>query len=102
MATYDPHRHGSRIDEPELTAPVTPRVAPVAAPAVSDVVFDFAGRQATDFRGLTMILTARQVAEKGRVTVWLKDVPDRTWALLRALGVDRLFERFPEPSAHPN
>jgi len=102
MATYDPHRHGTLYDEPQLQASVAPRVAHVAAPAVTDVVFDFAGRQATDFRGLTMILTAQQVAAKGHINVWLKDVPDRTWALLRALGLDRLFERFPEPSAQPN
>ena len=103
MATHDPHRHGNPRDEAvELHAPVTPTVAEAPPPAVTDVVFDFAGGKAPDLRGLTMILTAQQIAEKGHVQVWLTNVPERTWAILRALGLDPLFARFPKPRTQPS
>ncbi|RMH14936.1 MAG: hypothetical protein D6701_10695 [Gemmatimonadetes bacterium] len=66
-----------------------------AAGPGADVVLDFAGVGAPDLAGLTLILTARQLACEDRRRVWLKDIPFRTWQALRSLGLEGLFKYFP-------
>jgi len=102
MASQDPNRHPQESERTAVTAVQTVRSAHPEVPTIRDVVFDFDGKHIVDLMGLSMILTARQVAEDQSAVVWLKDVPPRTWALLRALGVDELFALFPEPSSQPS
>ena len=61
----------------------------------SDIVIDFAGQQIFDLSGLTMLLTAQQIADSEKKQIWLMDLPERTWILLEALGLNDLFEFLP-------
>lgn len=99
MASQDPNRHLLESESAAVSAVPTVHTARLETPAHEDIVFDFDGRHIADIRGLAMILTAQQLAGKRSTVVWLKDVPTRTWALLRALGVDDLFASFPEPTS---
>lgn len=61
-----------------------------------DLVFDFAGLKRPDVSDLALILTARLLpglAER----VWARALPQATWMVLGALGVDHLFHRYPSP-----
>lgn len=59
-----------------------------------DIVFDFAGLPAPDVADLAMVLTARlQSGVAGRV--WARALPQATWMVLGALGLDHLFHRYP-------
>lgn len=75
---------------------------PLESPALSDLIVDFSGLQTPDLAGLTLLLTAQQLAKAERRQVWLKDLPERTWQLLQALGLDGLFVRMPSPSGPLN
>ena len=61
----------------------------------SDIVIDFAGQQIFDLSGLTMLLTAQQIADSEKKQIWLMDLPERTWILLKALGLNDLFKFLP-------
>ncbi len=67
-----------------------------------DLVIDFFGTQIHDITELTMILTAQRIADAEDRQVWLADLPDRTWKLLEAMGLDDLFVRIPSPGGPPN
>ena len=73
--------------------------APIGAPAShavdSDIVFDFRGNDALDLRGLCLLLTARQMAHDRDQEVWITGFPERTWRILRALGLDDYFNVLP-------
>lgn len=60
-----------------------------------DLVFDFAGKKTPDLGGLTLLLTARMLADRNDRKVWVRALPDRTWQLLHAMGLDHMFELFP-------
>lgn len=75
---------------------------PLESPALSDLIVDFSGLQTPDLAGLTLLLTAQQLAKAEQRQVWLKDLPERTWQLLQALGLDGLFVRMPSPSGPLN
>ena len=102
MGNPDRNRDRNREELAALVAEARLRRTSTPAPQAEDVVFDFEGAQVPDLMGLTMVLTARMVAEEQDVGVWLKDLPERSWALLRALDVDHLFDRFPEPADVPD
>ena len=61
----------------------------------SDIVINFEGQQIFDLSGLTMLLTAQQIADSEKKQIWLMDLPERTWILLKALGLNDLFEFLP-------
>lgn len=61
----------------------------------SGVVFDFTGLQRPGLCDLALILTARLQSAPGRV--WVTALPDATWSVLRALGLDHLFLVLPGP-----
>jgi anti-anti-sigma regulatory factor len=67
-----------------------------------DIVIDFHGMQTLDLAGLTMLLTAQQIADSENRQVWLMDLPEGAWRLLKALGLDDLFEFAPIPGDDPN
>jgi hypothetical protein len=102
MAGQDPNRHTQESGTAPVGAVHSVRPGAPEVPAREDIVFDFDGRQIADLTGLSMILTAQQIADDRSAVVWLKDAPMRTWALLRALGVDHLFASFPEPTSQPS
>ncbi len=59
------------------------------------VVFDFTGLHQPGLCDLALILTARLQSPPGRV--WVRALPDTTWSVLRALGLDHLFHVLPGP-----
>lgn len=61
----------------------------------SGVVFDFTGLHQPGLCDLALILTARLQSATGRV--WVRALPDTTWSVLRALGLDHLFLVLPGP-----
>jgi len=73
-----------------------------APPARESVVFDLDGVHVSTVVGLSWLLTAQRVAHDARRLVWIKDASARTWAILRAAGVDNLFLPFPEPGPESN
>ncbi|MBW3533948.1 MAG: STAS domain-containing protein [Gemmatimonadetes bacterium] len=68
--------------------------APLLEPA-ADVVIDFTDSAPVDLGGLTLLLTAQQMAQETDRKVWLRALPHRTWQLLYALGLEDCFELFP-------
>ncbi|HSG09161.1 MAG TPA: hypothetical protein VLA36_12445 [Longimicrobiales bacterium] len=72
-----------------------------ASKAESDIVFDFTGLHRPALTDLALILTARlhsQPAER----VWVRALPNGTWYVLQALGLDHLFRVYPSPDERPN
>jgi hypothetical protein len=49
-----------------------------------------------------MLLTAQQIADSENRQVWLMDLPEGAWRLLKALGLDDLFAFVPSMGDHPN
>lgn len=67
----------------------------------NDLVFDFTGEYGLDLTDLALVLTARlQAGPEGRV--WVRHIPDETWNVLQALGLDHLFHVYPGPGDAPN
>ena len=61
----------------------------------SDLVFDFSGVGHVDLGGLSLLLTARQLAHEDSRDVWVRALPDDTWQVLYALGLQDYFRLFP-------
>jgi hypothetical protein len=59
-------------------------------------VFDFAGLPRPDVTDLALILTARLITG-AEERVWARALPQATWMVLGALGLDHLFHRYPTP-----
>lgn len=62
----------------------------------SELVFDFTGLHRPGLCDLALILTARLQAEPGE-RVWVRALPESTWTVLQALGLDHLFHLMPGP-----
>lgn len=60
-----------------------------------DLVFDFSGVAHVDLAGLSLVLTARQIAREDHRDVWLRGLPSATWRVLHALGLQDYFRLFP-------
>ena len=61
----------------------------------ADLVFDFSGVGHVDLAGLSMMLTARQLAQEDSRDVWVRGLPDDAWRVLYALGLQDYFRLFP-------
>lgn len=61
----------------------------------NDLIFAFTGGERLDLYGLSLLLTARQVAFEDDRTVWVAGLSQRSWMLLKALGLEGLFKAFP-------
>ena len=64
-------------------------------PSGADLVFDFSGVGHVDLGGLSLLLTARQLAHEDSRDVWVRALPDDTWQVLYALGLQDYFRLFP-------
>lgn len=64
--------------------------------ARTDLVFDFSGVGHVDLAGLSILLTARQLAHLDQRDVWVRGLPDDTWRVLYALGLQGYFRLFPQ------
>ena len=64
-------------------------------PIRTDLVFDFSDVDHVDLAGLSMLLTARQLAQQDSRDVWVRGLPDDTWRVLYALGLQDHFRLFP-------
>lgn len=62
----------------------------------ADVVFDFSDQKTPDLGGLSLLLTAQQLASSEDRRVWIKDLPYQTWQILITMGLSELFLRFPQ------
>lgn len=85
--------HGGAIDE---------LGQPDAGAAHQGLVFDFAGMHTPDIRDLTLLLTARMLAERDERDVWVRALPHRSWEVLQAMGLAHLFRLFPSGSERGN
>lgn len=61
-----------------------------------DLVFDFQGMGSPDLGALCLMLTARQMADDAHRRVWLRALPEPTWRLLEALGLEHYFGFLPD------
>jgi len=80
--TVGPSRRGSAVENGRTDA-------------TQGLVYDFSGRQSPDIRDLSLLLTARMMAERDDRAVWVKALPFKTWEVLHALGLANLFRLFP-------
>ena len=64
-------------------------------PPRTDLVFDFSGVGHVDLAGLSLMLTARQLAQQDSRDVWVRGLPDDGWRALYALGLQDYFRLFP-------
>ena len=85
-----------------VVAAIPSSATPLETTQPVDLVIDFFGTQIHDITELTMILTAQRIADAEDRQVWLADLPDGTWKLLEAMGLDDLFVRIPSPGGPPN
>ena len=85
-------RHDGRI--PESAAPKG-KARDGSDRGAPDLVFDFSGKEVPDLGDLSLLLTARLLAEEQERRVWVRALPEPTWRLLQALGLDHLFQLFP-------
>ena len=61
----------------------------------ADLVFDFSGLGHVDLGGLSLLLTARLIAQEDSRDVWVRGLPSSTWRVLHALGLQDYFRLFP-------
>ena len=71
------------------------RRADGGAPIGTDLVFDYCGVAEMDLADLSLLLTARQLAQEDCRDVWVRGLPDDTWRVLYALGLQDYFRLFP-------
>ena len=86
-----------RQDEhgPPTTQGLPTQGMPHGTPTGADLVFDFSGVGHVDLGGLSLLLTARQIAQEDSRDVWVRALPDDTWQVLYALGLQDYFRLFP-------
>ncbi len=103
MNGHDSNRWGRKLPaNMPVVATAPTETAPLETPPELDLVIDFAGTQIVDLAGLTMLLTAQQIADSEDRQVWLMDLPEGAWSLLKALGLDDLFVCVPLLGDQPN
>ena len=61
----------------------------------TDLIFAFSGGEKLDLHGLSLLLTARQMAHEDHRSVWVSGLSQRSWMLLKALGLEGMFKPFP-------
>ena len=61
----------------------------------TDLIFAFSGGEKLDLHGLSLLLTARQMAHEDDRSVWVSGLSQRSWMLLKALGLEGMFKPFP-------
>ena len=64
-------------------------------PVQTDLIFAFSGGEKLDLYGLSLLLTARQMAHEDDRSVWVAGLSRHSWMLLKALGLEDLFLPFP-------
>jgi len=103
MNGHDSSRWGRKLPANMPVVATPPReTTPPGTPPELDLVIDFHGAHILDLAGLTMLLTAQQIADSENRQVWLMDLPEGAWRLLEALGLDDLFVCVPRMGEHPN
>ncbi len=103
MNGHDSNGWGGRLPTGTPVVAAAPLTdTPLADASPPDLVIDFSGTQIRDITELTMILTAQRIADAEDRQVWLADLPDGTWKLLEAMGLDALFVRVPRTGGPPN
>ena len=92
------HGHSDRL---HADSPSSGEAAPVTAletttgRSTHDLIFAFSGGEKLDLHGLSLLLTARQMAHENDRSVWVSGLSRRSWMLLKALGLEGMFKAFP-------
>jgi hypothetical protein len=61
----------------------------------ADLVFDFSEIGSPDLGALCLMLTARNIANGDHKRVWLHGLPETSWRMLHAMGLQDYFEMLP-------
>jgi hypothetical protein len=61
-----------------------------------DWVFAFHDGDALDLQGISLLLTARTLAESEDRQIWLAGLPREFWYFMEIMGLEGLFLPFPE------
>jgi len=64
-------------------------------PSGADLAFDFSWVEHVNLGGLSLLLTARQLAQEDSRDMWVRALPDDTWQVLYALRLQDYFRLFP-------
>ncbi len=88
-------RLGSRPDHEGRARKVAALESPAPEREQHDLIFAFSGGEQLDLYGLSLLLTARQMAHEDHRSVWVAGLSRRSWLLLEALGLEGLFKAFP-------
>lgn len=80
---------------PEGVRPVTASSTVAVNRKRNDLIFAFSGGEKLDLHGLSLLLTARQMAHEDHRSVWVSGLSHRSWMLLKALGLEGMFKPFP-------
>jgi hypothetical protein len=93
------HRTTDRLypasSEEQEAGAVTALDTATANREATDLVFAFSGGERLDLYGLSLLLTAQQIAHEDDRAVWVAGLSRRSWLLLEALGLEGLFKAFP-------
>ncbi len=86
----DNQTRGPRIDS------IIPEQQQNAVDSDAHVVFDFTGLHTPAVSDLALVLTARLQTPPSE-SVWAREIHPRTAEILRALRLDHMFPRYPDP-----
>ena len=75
---------------------ISPEQSKNAVDSDAHVVFDFTGLHTTAVSDLALVLTARLQTPQSE-SVWAREIHQRTAEILRALRLDHMFPRYPDP-----
>jgi hypothetical protein len=69
-------------------------------PRTRDWVFSVEDSDSLDLQGISLLMTARELAQDEGRTVWLAGLPMEFWRFMNAMGLEGYFIPFPdrEPS----
>ena len=75
---------------------ISPEQRKNAVDSDAHVVFDFTGLHTPAVSDLALVLTARLQTSPSK-SVWAQEIHPRTAEILRALSLDHMFPRYPDP-----
>jgi len=75
---------------------ISPKQRKNAVDSDAHVVFDFTGLHTPAVSDLALVLTARLQTPSSE-SVWAREIHPRTAEILRALRLDHMFPRYPDP-----
>lgn len=97
-----PHGRDDGRDGPRLRLQEGSEAGEARRDGIEDeLVFDFTGLRRPELRDLSFVLTARLQNDPDD-RVWVRALPNSTWQVLQALGLDHLFFAYPRAGEASN